>query len=125
MSEAVFDVRERLRWMLDENTCNISTLAAEGARGALEILDCWEIKNISLQEECKRIYNQMMDTEKDFQKVLAEKEREITCLKEALETETIYSEYWKAQAMRTFGVVQELKQRNEKLKISWKAERGI
>ena len=50
MSGAVFDVRERLRWMLDENTCNISPRVAEGARGALEILDCWGKEIASLKE---------------------------------------------------------------------------
>jgi hypothetical protein len=36
-------------------------------------------------------------------------------LKEALETETLYSEYWKAQAMKSYEIIQELKVKNIKL----------
>lgn len=37
MGEA--EVKEGLEWILDENTCNISTKVAEVARGALEIME--------------------------------------------------------------------------------------
>ena len=68
MSGAVFDVRERLRWMLDENTCNISPSVAEGARGALEILDCRDSEIASLKEsldELQEKYDALEDGAKN------------------------------------------------------------
>ena len=68
MSGAVFDVRERLRWMLDENTCNISPSVAEGARGALEILDCRDSEIASLKQsldELQEKYDALEDGAKN------------------------------------------------------------
>ena len=39
----------------------------------------------------------------------------IETLKEALETETLYSEYWKEQTMRSYEVIQEFKEKNVRL----------
>jgi hypothetical protein len=40
---------------------------------------------------------------------------EIQYTKEALETEILYSEYWKARALEAFKMIQTLKEKNEKM----------
>lgn len=61
------------------------------------------------------IYKQMLSVNVDpkaielHQRRIKELEAENKLLKEQLETETIYSEYWKAQAMKSCEAIQSLK----------------
>lgn len=74
------------------------------------------------------VYKQMLSVNVDpkaielHQKRIAELEKENSSIKESLETEALYSEYWKARAIEALDLIQTLKSKNEKLREGVKTD---
>ena len=112
MSEPVFDVRERLKWMLDENTCNISQSAAEGARGALEILDYKDKEIASLKKQLDlykgALQRSMTDGSRKFD-LIEQQGKELNKLRETIDRVSKESDQWHREAVKANAELGEIK----------------